>query len=66
MNWTSKFRSVITTAYDLSTSDGMNSQGLVVNLLYLDIGDYGKRNISVPVMSLANTPWTTLPHRESR
>ncbi len=56
MNWTSKYGSVITTAYDLSTCDGMNDQGLVANLLYLADGDYGIRNTSIPAMSLAIWP----------
>ncbi|KAK5065367.1 hypothetical protein LTR84_001205 [Exophiala bonariae] len=54
--WTSKYGSVILTAYDLSTCDGMNSQGLTVNLLYLADGDYGPRNASMPAMSLAIWP----------
>jgi len=56
LDWTSKYGSVILTAYDLSTCDGMNSQGLVANLLYLADGDYGPRNGSVPAMSLAIWP----------
>jgi choloylglycine hydrolase len=56
LDWTSKYGSVITTAYDLSTCDGMNSQGLVVNLLYLADGNYGTRNTSIPAMSLAIWP----------
>ena len=56
LNWTSKYGSVILTAYDLSTCDGMNDQGLVANLLYLADGDYGTRNASMPAMSLAIWP----------
>lgn len=56
LTWTSKYGSVITTAYDLSTCDGMNNQGLVANLLYLADGDYGARNTSQPAMSLAIWP----------
>ncbi|KIW12784.1 hypothetical protein PV08_07971 [Exophiala spinifera] len=55
-HWTSKYGSVVTTAYDISTADGMNSQGLTVNLLYLADGDYGKRNLSIPGMSIAIWP----------
>ncbi|KIV78675.1 hypothetical protein PV11_06301 [Exophiala sideris] len=54
--WTSKYGSVITTAYDLSTCDGMNTQGLVANLLYLADGDFGPRNTSQQAMSLAIWP----------
>lgn len=52
-NWTSKYGSVVLSAYDLSTCDGMNSQGLVANLLYLADGDYGARNSSSKAMSVA-------------
>lgn len=54
--WTSKHGSVITTAYDLSTCDGMNNQGLVANLLYLADAEYGPRNTSQPAMSIAIWP----------
>lgn len=50
--WTSKYGSVIANAYDLGTADGINTQGLDVNLLYLSTSDYGKprasrQNISI-------------------
>lgn len=51
--WTSKYGSVITTAYDLASIDGMNTQGLVGNMLYLADGDYGARNASLPAISLS-------------
>ena len=38
--WTSKFGSVIATAYDCSSSDGMNEKGLVANLLWLAESEY--------------------------
>lgn len=40
--WVSKYGSVITSAYDFATSDGMNEKGLVANVLYLSNSDYGK------------------------
>ncbi|OAG44407.1 hypothetical protein AYO21_01403 [Fonsecaea monophora] len=55
-NWTSKYGSVILTAYDISTVDGMNSQGLVANLLYHASADYGPRNLSMPAISIAIWP----------
>jgi choloylglycine hydrolase len=55
-NWTSKYGSVVLSAYDLSTCDGMNEKGLVANLLYLADGEYGDRNTSMPAMSLAIWP----------
>lgn len=52
VKWTSKYGSVIASGYDLGTTDGMNSEGLDANLLYLSTTDYGKpqanrQNISI-------------------
>ncbi|MES2439112.1 MAG: linear amide C-N hydrolase [Verrucomicrobiota bacterium] len=33
--WTSKYGSIISSAFDAATADGMNEKGLVANLLYL-------------------------------
>ena len=35
IEWTSKYGSVIASAFDISSSDGMNEKGLVANLLWL-------------------------------
>jgi choloylglycine hydrolase len=35
IQWTSKYGSVIASGYDVSTTDGMNEKGLVVNALWL-------------------------------
>lgn len=35
IEWTSKYGSVIASAFDAATADGMNEKGLVANLLYL-------------------------------
>lgn len=40
--WTSKYGSVVTSAFDAATADGMNEKGLVVNLLYLAESEYPK------------------------
>lgn len=42
IEWTSKYGSVITTAFDAATADGMNEKGLVANLLYLAEAEYPK------------------------
>ena len=42
ITWTSKYGSVVTTAYDIAAADGMNEKGLVANLLYLSNAQYGK------------------------
>lgn len=52
VKWTSKYGSIIASGYDIGTTDGMNSQGLVANLLYLSSSDYGKpqatrKNLSI-------------------
>ncbi|MGD1700266.1 linear amide C-N hydrolase [Dapis sp. BLCC M229] len=41
ITWTSKYGSIITSSYDIATVDGINDQGLVVNLLFLVDTDYG-------------------------
>ncbi|KAK4691575.1 hypothetical protein P7C71_g5450, partial [Lecanoromycetidae sp. Uapishka_2] len=52
LTWTSKYGSVITTGYDLATVDGINTEGLVGNVLYLADGDYGERDPSRPGLSI--------------
>lgn len=42
IRWTSKYGSVVTTAFEAATADGMNEKGLVANLLYLAEADYVK------------------------
>jgi penicillin V acylase-like amidase (Ntn superfamily) len=39
--WTSKYGSVVASAFEAATTDGMNEKGLVANLLYLAESDYG-------------------------
>ncbi len=40
VKWTSKYGSVITSAFDMATVDGMNEKGLVANILYLTESEY--------------------------
>lgn len=54
VKWTSKYGSVIASGYDKGTTDGINTQGLNANLLYLASSDYGssqanRKNISIYV-----------------
>ena len=42
VKWTSKYGSLITSAYEAGSADGMNEKGLVANLLYLADADFGK------------------------
>jgi penicillin V acylase-like amidase (Ntn superfamily) len=41
IKWKSKYGSVIATAYDIATADGMNEKGLVINVLFLAKSDFG-------------------------
>ena len=40
IQWTSKYGSVVASAYEAGTADGMNDAGLVTNLLYLVESEY--------------------------
>ncbi|MCE3076498.1 linear amide C-N hydrolase [Chryseobacterium gwangjuense] len=40
--WTSKYGSVVSTSWDIASSDGMNEKGLVANLLWLGESQYPK------------------------
>ncbi|WP_413582408.1 linear amide C-N hydrolase [Bdellovibrio sp. HCB288] len=53
LNWTSKYGSVILTAYDIGTADGINEKGLVANILYLTESDFGIRNTQLPGISVS-------------
>ena len=53
LTWTSRYGSVVSTIYDIATVDGMNEKGLVVNALFLAKADYGKRDDSLPGMSVS-------------
>ncbi|MEZ4515643.1 MAG: linear amide C-N hydrolase [Chloroflexota bacterium] len=44
--WTSRYGSIITSAYGMGSVDGMNEKGLAMNLLFLTVTDYGLRDSS--------------------
>lgn len=48
LSWKAKYGSVVTAMYDSVSTDGMNTAGLVGNLLYLGASNYGARNTSRP------------------
>ncbi|MEN9880228.1 MAG: hypothetical protein RIQ55_874 [Pseudomonadota bacterium] len=52
ITWTSKYGSVVTTAYDIAAADGMNEKGLVANLLYLSKAQYGQVGAEPALSSL--------------
>ncbi|MBO9667572.1 MAG: linear amide C-N hydrolase, partial [Bdellovibrio sp.] len=56
LKWTSKYGSVILSAYDVGTADGINEKGLTVNLLYLSESDFGPRNEKIPGLAVSLWP----------
>lgn len=44
IKWTSKYGSIIASAWDIATTDGMNEKGLVANLLWLGESEYPEFN----------------------
>jgi len=56
ISWVSKYGSVIVSAYDIGTAEGMNEKGLVVNELALAESDYGKAPAGSKVISLSTWP----------
>lgn len=40
LTWTSQYGSIVTSAFDIASTDGMNEKGLVANLLWLVESDY--------------------------
>lgn len=54
IQWTSKYGSVVATAYDIATTDGVNEKGLAANLLWLVESSYPKMDASnKPTMSIS-------------
>jgi len=55
LRWRARYGSVVASAYDMGTCDGMNEAGLAAGLLFLPESDYGQQN-GRPVMGVAM--WT--------
>lgn len=53
LKWTSKYGSVITSAYEICSTDGMNEKGLVANLLWLAESEYPQWDGKKPGLSIA-------------
>lgn len=53
LRWKSTYGSVITSAYDICSTDGMNEAGLVANLLWLAEAGYPEWDGSIPGLSIA-------------
>lgn len=54
--WTSKYGSLVVTGYDISTADGMNEAGLVVNLLWEVNATYPEDDGMTPRISISVFP----------
>lgn len=53
LTWVSKYGSVILTAYDIGTADGINEEGLTANLLYLSESKFPDRDDKVAGLSVS-------------
>ncbi|MDG3010617.1 linear amide C-N hydrolase [Rhodococcus sp. D2-41] len=53
VEWTSRYGSVVASAYDMCTTDGMNEAGLSANLLWLAESDYPQYDGSGPGLSIS-------------
>jgi len=56
ISWQSKYGSLIVSAYDIGTAEGMNEKGLVVNELALVESNYGTPAAGDKVISLSTWP----------
>lgn len=53
LKWKSKYGSVIASGYDISTTDGVNEEGLVANLLWLAESKYPQVDNKQPALSIS-------------
>lgn len=53
LRWTSRYGSVIATAYNIATADGMNEMGLSANLLWLAESEFPEWDKSKPGLSIS-------------
>ncbi|MGA8491023.1 MAG: linear amide C-N hydrolase, partial [Terriglobales bacterium] len=53
LEWTAKYGSVVATAYEVSSADGMNEKGLVANLLWLMESRYPEPKSPKPGLSIS-------------
>lgn len=57
MVWKSKYGSLITSAFDIATTDGMNEKGLVANVLWLVESKYPAYDLNGKQKGLAISAW---------
>lgn len=55
IKWRAQYGSIIATAYDATTTDGMNEKGLAAHILWLNNADYGVRDDAIKGLSV--TMW---------
>ncbi|WP_099463917.1 linear amide C-N hydrolase [Parabacteroides provencensis] len=55
LKWTSRYGSVVTSAFEIASTDGMNEKGLVANLLWLPETKYPVRDKNKPGLTI--TAW---------
>lgn len=53
LTWTSTYGSVVSTGYDMATTDGVNEKGLSANLLWLVESQYPTVSADKPTLSIA-------------
>ncbi|WP_226039601.1 linear amide C-N hydrolase [Natrinema sp. DC36] len=53
IRWTAEYGSVVASAYDIATTDGMNEAGLVANVLWLTESDYPEWDGDRPGLSIS-------------
>ena len=58
--WTSKYKSITAAAYNIATSDGINEEGLVANLLWLADADFPKLSLSSDKQPISISIWAQM------
>ncbi len=58
IQWTSKYGSVVASAFEAGSADGMNEKGLVANLLYLAESEYVKPTSDDKRKPISVSAWT--------
>ncbi|GAA4215497.1 linear amide C-N hydrolase [Actinocatenispora rupis] len=53
LRWTARYGSVVATAYDRASTDGVNEAGLGVHLLWLAEADFGERDPALPALAVS-------------
>jgi penicillin V acylase-like amidase (Ntn superfamily) len=58
IKWTSKYGSVVASAFEAATADGMNEKGLVANMLYLAESQYPQAPPASKSQPMSVSVWT--------